>query len=486
MTLPLFERAKRRCSRGSHFNLRARGAHYKFFAALRQVSSRAVKEGPIADDIAQEVVRDLLRSAWVIERSRADVYRGWASEGEVAAAATIARDRADLVQGALDELAIRPDEDVVPRHAAWMRSLAGDTPDEVPLGRFFLARLGDWVEGHCADSLGVRAEELKELGDKERSNLAFPTELPPAPPFEPIPTIDLEPPGDVRFRFAILGDLHFGSPTGEKMARAAIEDLNASGAELVVQLGDITDHGNKAEFELALKTLTGLDMPYVTMMGNHDVYSIDEERLSGREYYPASFEREPDGVILEHKGIRFAVLDSVMHAASPYSAYNLATGSFVDGPGGAIVRGALSEPQHEILAEVAAPGAPPAFVFLHHPPQPFWGFPPVLFGLRDEDSGRLHATVDSGNVWGVFAGHTHRNAHTRDYDGVPAHEVAIPRDYPFGYALVDVTDAGYYYRFVQLSNEELLRDAYRHAGAIHRRYGLGSPEERAFVWALRR
>lgn len=439
-----------------------------------------------ADDVAQEVVRDLLRSAWVIECARGEVYGGWASDGEIADAAEVAELRAALVAAALGDLGIRPDQTLVGRHAGWMRSLAGDAPDEVPLGRFFLARLGDWVDGHCADSLGERAGELKALGDRERSSLEFPTELPSPPPFERVATIDLEPPGEVRFRFGILGDLHFGSAAGETMAIAAVDDLNASGAELVVQLGDITDHGNKSEFDLALRTLGRLEMPHVTMMGNHDVYSIDEERLAGREYYPASFEREPDGVILEHKGVRFAVLDSVMHAASPYSAYNLATGSFVDGPGGAIVRGALSDPQHEILTEVAAPGAPKTFVFLHHPPQPFWGFPPVLFGLRDEDSGRLHATVDSGNVWGVFAGHTHRNARTRDYDGVPAQEVAIARDYPFGYALVDVTERGYYYRFVQLSNEELLRDAYRHAGAIHRRYGLGSPDERAFIWASRR
>jgi hypothetical protein len=146
------------------------------------------------------------------------------------------------------------------------------------------------------------------------------------------------------------------------------------------------------------------------------------------------------------------------------------------------VQGSLTHAQHDLLADLAAPGAGPAFVFLHHPPQPFTAFPPVLFGLRDADSGRLNAAVDSGNVWGVFAGHTHRNARTRVFDGVPAHEVAIPRDFPFGYALVDVTQRGYAYRFVQISDEELLRDAYGRAGAIHRRYALGSDSERFFVW----
>ncbi|HEV3472959.1 MAG TPA: metallophosphoesterase [Actinomycetota bacterium] len=437
----------------------------------------------IHDQAGDEVIRDLLRSAWIIERSRAEVYSGWSAKGsDLRAVAEGARARADVVAEALAARGTPTDEHVVGPHSDWMRLLAGDTADEVPLGRLFLARLGDWVDAHCKDFLGAGTDKLVELGDAERATLEFPTELPAAPPFEPVETVELSPPGEVLFRVGILADLHFGSARAEAAAQAAIADLNASGAELVVQLGDITDHGNKAEFELALNALARLEMPYATMMGNHDVYSIEEQRLSGREYYPTSFERAPDGLILEHKGFRFAVLDSVMHASSPYPAFDLASGTFLEGPGGAIVRGALSEPQHEILAEVSAPGAPPAFVFLHHPPQPFAGFPPVLFGLRDEDSGRLHATIDSGNVWAVFAGHTHRNARTRDFDGVVAQEVAMPRDYPFGYALVDVTEVGFAYRFVQLSDEELLQDLYQRAGQIHRRYGLGRPHERSFVW----
>ena len=437
----------------------------------------------IPEDVAGEVIRDLLRSAWVIEKARQAVYDRWAThEASYAASAERAGARASLVETELIERGHQPDPPAIADHAAWMLGLAGNAPGEVTLGTFFASRLGDWVDGHCADFLGDGADRLKELGDEERATLQFPSEFPAPPPFEPVETVGVEAPGEVLFTFGILADLHFGSDMGEAMARAAIADLNASGASFVVQLGDITDHGQSEEYEAAMKALAELEMPHATMMGNHDVYSIAEERLSGREYYGSSFGREPDGVIVEHQGFRFAVLDSVMHAASPYPAYNLATGAFLEGSSGAIVRGALSVAQHEILADVAAPGTPPAFVFLHHPPQPFTAFPPILFGLRDEDSGRLHAAVDSGNVWGVFAGHTHRNARTRNYGTVPAQEVAMPRDFPFGYALVDVTATGYAYRFVQLSNEELLRAAYQNAGEIHRRYGLGTEAERGFVW----
>ena len=439
-------------------------------------------KGGIGISVADEVVTDLLRSAWIVEAARTEVYTTWSGlDGRYASWEERARRRAGIIERSLRARGRPPDEALVSPHAAWMHSLAGQTPDEVPLGDLFTVRLGDWVESHAGPFLDS-LDDLAALGAQDKEEVKFPSELPTPPPFEPLAVPDISPPGEVVFRFGILGDLHFGSKAGEPTARAAIADLNASGAELVVQLGDLTDHGDRGEYELAAKVLTELQMPYVTMIGNHDVFSMREERLVGREFYAESFGREPDGVILEHSGFRLVVLDSAEHGASPFAPFDLVTGQFVEGPGGAIVRGSLTAPQHDLLAQVAAPAAAPAFIFLHHPPQPYTGFPPVLFGLRDADSGRLHATCDSGNVWGIFAGHTHRNARTRDFDGVPAQEVGIPRDYPFGYALVDVARDGYAYRFIQLSDEDLLRSGYQRAGQIHRRYARGSDEERAFVW----
>ena len=436
------------------------------------------------NELSSEVLTDLYRSGWIIESARASVYDTWASgDRGQAASADRARERAQIIAGGIAEVGRSPDEELVRPHADWMRSLVGDAVDAVPLGNLFLSRIGDWVEAHVADFLPDGSQRLKEIGAADRAELKFPESMPAPPPFEPVVAPPVEPPGQVRFRFGILADLHFGSRVGDDRAQAAIDDLNRAGVDLVIQLGDITDHGNPDEFETASAALGRLEMPLVTMMGNHDVLSLATEELLGRELYAGAFGREPDGVLVEHGGMRFAVLDSAEHAASPLPAFDFVSGRFVEKVGGAIVRGSLTPPQHEILAEVAAPGAPPAFVFLHHPPQPFLGFPPVLFGLREADSGRLHATIDSGNVWGVFAGHTHRNARTREFDGIPAHEVAIPRDYPFGYGLVDVTDEGYAFRFVQLSDEELLRHAYKNSGHIHRRYGRGRDEDLGFVWS---
>lgn len=435
-------------------------------------------------DVATEIIVDLLRSAWVIERSRTDLFDGWSSHDPGFKRLTEqARTRTDALKHALDRRERDTDDELVESHTEWMRSVTGATPDEVPLGAIFATRIGDWVVAHVAPFLdpGVAAD-LEAAAAIERSVVGLPSDLPGPPPFEPLDVPDVEAPGDVLFRFAILSDMHIGSPEAERRVRAAIEDINRADVDLVIQLGDITDHGSSSEFALAVDVLGGLKAPVTTMMGNHDVYSTEESRLSGREYFSGSFGRDPDGILLEHRGFRFAVLDSIEHGTSPFGPFDFMTGGFTGRAAGAVVRGSLTPPHHELLADVAAPGGDPAFVFLHHPTQPFWGFPPILFGLREADAGRLHAVVDSGNVWGIFAGHTHRNARTRTYDTVVAQEVGMPRDFPFGYALVDVTAEGYAYRFMQLSDEALLREAYEGAGHIHRRYGGGAPEARAFSW----
>ena len=433
--------------------------------------------------LAPDVILDLMRSAWVVERARAAVYGSW--EGTAArfgGSRERAEERADVIDGWLSGHGGRPDPGLVDAHAQWMLGVVGRVPGAVPFGDLLLVRLGDWVDAHAATFLDRGAERLTELGDAERASVSWPEETPPPPPFARIDSPSGEIPEEPEFRFAILSDIHIGSVLGEATARAAVADINRSGAELVIQLGDLTEHGNEAEFALAARVLAELQAPVSTMMGNHDVYSYEEQALSGPEHYRRHFGRAPDGALIEHRGVRFAVLDSAEIGASPFAPFNLVTGGFMEGKGGALVRGSLSVAQHEILAAVAGPHSPPAFLFLHHPPQPFTSFPPIIFGLRQLDSGRLHATCDSGNVWGVFAGHTHRNARGRSFGRVPVQEVGVPCNFPFGYALVDVTSTGYAYRFVQLSDDELLRVGYQGATELHRRYALGPTEARSFAW----
>ncbi len=434
--------------------------------------------------LAEDLIADLLRSAWVIERSRASTYRMWAAHEErFAASAGRSEQRAAIVRAGLDKCAAaEPGVGYTGPHGAWMRSVVGEVPGEVPLAEMLLARLGDWVQGHAGHFLARDAARLEELGDEERSTIVWPGEMPPPPPYRRLARTNAEPPGAVRFRFGLVGDLHIGSPGAEELVAAAISDLNASGAELVIQMGDLADHGERSEMEAARELLSTLQVPTYVIIGNHDVFSVSSASLTGRDDFAEVFGRPADGELFEHGGVKFALLDSADNAASPFAPFNLVTGTFVEGPGGAVARGSLTWPQHDILAEVAGPGAGPAFVFLHHPPQPFTAFPPLIFGLNANDSGRLQAVCDSGNVWGVFAGHTHRNSLANRYGNVPLQEIGVPRDYPFGYALVDVAGDGYAYNWHQISDDALLEHSYAGSSAVHRRYSGGRPQDRAWTW----
>ena len=432
--------------------------------------------------LADELITDLLRSAWIVEAARARVFSQWSKEEQrFSAPGSWALGRADLLEAALRRRDTRVDESLVGDHASWMTHCVPD-PHE-PFADLFLARLGGWVDAHAVPYVDEGAEAMADLGERERLSVTFPAEF-PAPSVPAL--LDSPPPGprsaDVRLRVGVLGDLHAGSIEGEALARAAIADLNLAGPDVVVQLGDLTQGGEEEEFRAATRLLAELDAPVEATIGNHDAYSVSEGRLSGRERFARWVGREPDGRLVERAGVRLALLDSVEYGISPFPPYDLVTGTFAEGRGGALVRGALTAEQHDLLAEVARPGSPPALVFLHHPPQPFTGFPPVLFGLSDADSGRLHATCDSGNVWGVFAGHTHRNHRGRGFDGVPVQEVGVPRDFPFGYGLIDVGERGYLYRFHQISDRDLVTRTSAPVAAIQRRYSAGRPQDRGFTW----
>jgi hypothetical protein len=430
-------------------------------------------------ELEPDLVADLLRSAWIVERARWLVLEDWAAhEPRFGPWVRRAAERTRIVQGAVERIG-GPDPTLAEDHAVWIR---GCVPHHAEtFGDLFLARLGGWVDAHVAPALHTGADRLCELGREEAASIAWPDVVPAAPPFEPLESAP-DPAERSRLRIGVLGDLHIGSTGADILARAAITDLNASRPDVVVQLGDLTDHGNADEFSSAAQVLARLEAPWLAIMGNHDTYSTAEKALSGPQHFERHFGRAPEGSLVERRGVKIAALDSIELAVSPFPPYDLVAGAFAEGQGGALVRGVLSPAQHDILAEVAAPGGGPAFVFLHHPPQPFTGFPPIIFGLREDDSGRLHATCDSGNVWGVFAGHTHRNHRGRPLARVPVLEVASPRDFPFGYALIDVFDEGYSYRFVQLAHPELLSDGYARTSAIQRRYSLGTPHERAFEW----
>src|SRR5919106_5953370 len=158
-------------------------------------SARLILDHPMDENLAGEVVTDLLRSAWIVEAARADLYARWSGEeARFDGWAERARRRAGIVERSLGARNGKPDRELVAPHSSWIGSLAGAGPGEVPLGDLFTMRLGDWVESHAGPFVEER-DELSALGAEDKAEASFPSELPAPPPFKPLAAPALQPPG---------------------------------------------------------------------------------------------------------------------------------------------------------------------------------------------------------------------------------------------------------------------------------------------------
>ena len=132
--------------------------------------------------LSDEIRTDLLRSSWVVEAARAEVYGSWAGEApRFEAAQNRAFRRASIVEASLLSRPRKPDSELVAPHAAWMRSVAGDGGSDEPFAELFIVRLGDWAGAHIAPYLDDGAQELRTLGEEDRNAVEFPSALPPVP-----------------------------------------------------------------------------------------------------------------------------------------------------------------------------------------------------------------------------------------------------------------------------------------------------------------
>ncbi|HLG92993.1 MAG TPA: hypothetical protein VKY15_08455, partial [Acidimicrobiales bacterium] len=127
----------------------------------------------------------------------------------------------------------------------------------------------------------------------------------------------------------------------------------------------------------------------------------------------------------------------------------------------------------------------PTFIVLHHPPYPYLGFPALLFGLDEPSTRVLEDLVVRVKAWGIICGHTHRCALSQ-LAGVPVLEVPCPKEWPFGFGVVEVSDEGWAYNLHPVGSEELVAQSSFSANAVFRRYSRGPDEARAFSTAVPR
>lgn len=178
---------------------------------------------------------------------------------------------------------------------------------------------------------------------------------------------------------AQLSDPHVGARRADDDLAAAVAAVAAlrPAPDALVITGDLTDGGTPEQYARVRELLAPLAMPVHVMAGNHD----DRDALEAAFGAPAQF-------AVRCGGLRMIAC----HTARPGRD-----------------EGELSDEQLAwVDAELAADGATPAIVALHHPPVPV-GLPVLdAIGLRPESSRALAVVLERHpHVARVVAGHVH-------------------------------------------------------------------------------
>jgi len=108
------------------------------------------------------------------------------------------------------------------------------------------------------------------------------------------------------FRFLVINDAHFQSarcPEWFERVRASVRSLELR-PEFCLMVGDLAEHGTKAELGSMRDVLRSLGMPFHAVIGNHD-YVSDTDRSGWDNLFPQRLNYHFD-----HRGWRFIGLDS--------------------------------------------------------------------------------------------------------------------------------------------------------------------------------
>ncbi len=313
------------------------------------------------------------------------------------------------------------------------------------------------------------------------------------------------PPGPELFRFATISDLHLGEekfgyfgtiterprppePYSVRAAEAAIGELRAWGAELMVVKGDITVDARAEEWECFGRLVADAGLPVMATPGNHDQVTRSgvpewRRRLGGEPplhagppipvpegMHLAGFDDDPlDPVqVRDVPGLRIVLVDTTR-------------------PG--LRRGELTAHVDEI-ADAVRDAAGPAWVALHHQLATTRVPTYIPVGIdREQSQAFLDRLVAANPAVFVTSGHTHRHRRRRHGSAVVT-EVGSPKDYPGTWAGYVVHEGGIRQVVRRIARPDVLRWTERSSAAAFGLWGRWSPgtlDDRCFphTWPTR-
>lgn len=367
------------------------------------------------------------------------------------------------------------------QHAAWLGQMIGSPQETGSVGWFFLQRLGTFVDAHLAAELEpdviTKLRALSEPDAKDVEQEIAKSGLPPAPPPEWPGAEKAVAAGKPVARIGIIGDPHVGLEAASRTFPAVLRDVAEASVDAAVVIGDITQDGRVAYYETAKRMLADFAPPTILTLGNHDMWGGGTPEAVGLDRFVKIFGLPSYGT-LEVGGVTLIVINSADPSPSRFPPFDLTSGIFSDKPHESVPGGHIS---HDVAVWMASLPVPegPSFIFLHHPPYPYLGFPPLLFGLDEESTDLLTELATRVDAEAIFCGHTHRSALTY-LNEVPVFEVPSTKEWPFGFGVIDVTKTDWAYNLESMTDQRLIEDLSGSSGALFRRYARGPDEARAY------
>ena len=227
---------------------------------------------------------------------------------------------------------------------------------------------------------------------------------------------------ECQIRIAAAGDVHFGRESDRERADAAFGAL-AGRVDLILLAGDLTTHGEPEQAAILADAVRDLDLPVLTVLGNHDHHSSRVDEVTA---------------VLEEAGI--VVLDRSHHVLEVCGAelgvvgtkgfVGGFTGSHIPDFGEPLLRSVYAEAGAEVealdegLRAVAL--CPFRIVLLHYSPtgETLEGERRDIWAFLGTD--RLAAPILEHTPDLVLHGHAHAGTFEGRVGEVPVYNVSVP------------------------------------------------------------
>jgi Icc-related predicted phosphoesterase len=231
-----------------------------------------------------------------------------------------------------------------------------------------------------------------------------------------------EEPRECRIRIAAAGDVHFGGEADRERAHAAFGALEGR-VDLVLLAGDLTTHGEPEQAAVLADAVGALDVPVVTVLGNHDWHANRAPELTAV--------LEEAGVVVLDRGHHvLEICDTQVGIAGAKGFVGGFAGNHIPDFGEPLLRQIYADGMEEVhgldraLRDIAL--CPFRIVLLHYAPttQTLEGERRDIWAFLGTD--RLAPPILEHNPDLVLHGHAHAGTFEGRVGEVPTYNVSVP------------------------------------------------------------